>query len=133
MRMALSLLLAIKETSLPCQLITDVLFYLNLFFTHLSTVSSEELVFPGLCVFPCPCYNGHSLLLISLSILNQQYRESFSVCGHSTKDIYLILHCSVEDFAPLAFEQFLFDVRPLVQAFGAPWSSTMPHSSKGVR
>ena len=71
------------------------------FDTPVSSISTEELVFPrhARCVLPRLRCKGHSLLLDSyLSRIGTIENPSCSACGHSTQDTsHLILHCPATD------------------------------------
>ena len=89
------------------------------------------------CVLSCLRCNGHSILLGSFQ--DWQNRESFcSAWGHLPPG-HLLSHSALSSYvilAPLALWRLSISLRPQIQAlgscpaFGAPWSSAMPHPSK---
>ena len=112
------------------------------FNTQVSSISTEELVFPRYARYVLSrlrC-NGHSLLLSSyLSRINRIENPSCSACGHSSQDTSdLILHCPATDSASLALWPLLsfydlwfrsWGVSRLLKLHGLP---PCPHPSEGV-
>ena len=114
------------------------------FNTQFPSIFTEELVLPchAHCVLSRLCSNGHSLLYpLFLSFWNWQNQESFLQHLWTLIPGHLLSHSALSSYRPfvlLALWQLFFSLRSLVQvlgsclASGAPWSSDMPHPSKGV-
>ena len=92
------------------------------FDTQVSSVSTEELVFPrhARCVLYRLHSNRHSLLLSAyLSRIGRIENPSCSACGHSSQDTsHLILHCTATD----SLRRSLFgDYLSLYDLWSRPW------------
>ena len=113
------------------------------FDTQVSSISTEELVFPchSRCVLSRLRCNGHSLLLgFYLSRIGRIENPSCSACGRSSQDTsHLILHCPATDF----LRRSLFgDSLSLYDLWYRPWGVARllglhglppcPHPSEGV-